>query len=130
MADRTSHTLRRALRVAGQKQTSEQGQYDRRVVVELVTTQSPTMTKRNLATILWFVTGWTLGSLLAAFTGLPSILALALGLSFAAIVRWDPTGLLWSRSATGRRIRPINEVAAELDKKSDQWQAAEADTRR
>lgn len=88
------------------------------------------MKKRNLVTILWFVTGWTLGSLLAAFTGLPSILGLALGLSFAAIVRWDPTGLLWSHSATGRRIQPINEAAAELDEQSDQWQAAQADTRR
>jgi hypothetical protein len=88
------------------------------------------MTKRNLVTILWFVMGWSLGSILAAFIGLPSILSLVVGMSFAAIVRWDPTGLLWARSPTSRRIRPITEVAAELDAKSDQWQAPETDTSR
>ena len=84
------------------------------------------MTKRNLATVLWFVTGWTLGALLAAFLGLPSILALALALSFAAIVRWDPTGVLWTRSGT---VRPINEVAAELDRKAEGRAGTEAEPR-
>lgn len=88
------------------------------------------MTKRNLAAVLWFLAGWTLGALLAAFIGLPYLLAPVLGILFGAIVRWDPTALLWSPSSPDRRIRPINEVAAEVDNMSDRWQATQADTRR
>ena len=40
------------------------------------------MNKRNVATLLWFLMGWSLALVLAAFAGLPSILApvLAIGL--------------------------------------------------
>lgn len=96
------------------------------------------MNKRNLATFLWFMVGWTVGAVVAFVAGLPSALALVVGVGLAAIVRWDPTGLLWSRSAAARRIRPINEFAAELDKRVDSgmdkridhWPVVETDTQR
>lgn len=96
------------------------------------------MTKRNLASVLWFLAGWQAGGLLVGIVGLPWVLAFVPGVVMAVVVRWDPTGLFWSRSATARRSRPINEFAAKLDKRVDsgmdkrieQWPAAEADTRR
>ena len=53
------------------------------------------MTKRNLATVLWLLMGWTLGLMLAATAGLPSLTAPALGVLFAAIVHGDPSGRIW-----------------------------------
>lgn len=76
------------------------------------------MGKRNFATVLWFLAGWSLGGLLAVLMGLPSVLALVPGILIAGLVRWDPTGLLWARSATRRRVRPISEVADELDRQA------------
>jgi hypothetical protein len=46
---------------------------------------------------------------------LPSVLALLGGLAAAALVRWDPSGQLWGNQSQ-RRTRPIEEVAAELDR--------------
>lgn len=57
------------------------------------------MSKRNLATSLWFMVGWTVGAVIAFVAGLPSALALIVGVGFAAIVRWDPTGHLWATAA-------------------------------
>ena len=76
------------------------------------------MGKRNLATVLWFLAGWSLGGLLVGFMGLPSLLALVPGVLIAGLVRWDPAGMLWTRRTTTRRVRPINEVAAELDRQA------------
>ena len=76
------------------------------------------MSKRNLATVLWFLAGWSGGGLLVGIMGLPSLLAFVPGLLMAGLVRWDPTGTLWTRQAPARRVRPINELAAELDRKS------------
>ncbi|MEO5703852.1 MAG: hypothetical protein ABIZ52_00220 [Candidatus Limnocylindrales bacterium] len=95
------------------------------------------MNKRNLASILWFVAGWQGGALLVGLLGLPTLLAFAPGIVMAVVVRWDPTGIFWSRSAPSRRIRPINEFAAELerraaqgDKRIDHWPVVETDTTR
>jgi hypothetical protein len=69
---------------------------------------------RNLSTVLWFAAGWSGAGLVVGFLGLPSSWALLAGLVTAALVRWEPSGRLWGVQAT-RRIRPIEEVAAELD---------------
>lgn len=53
------------------------------------------MSKRNLATTLWFLMGWTLGLVLASTAGIPSLAAPVLGVALAAIVRWDPSGRIW-----------------------------------
>jgi len=87
------------------------------------------MNKRNLAAVLWFLAGWSGGGLLQIF-GLPSIAAFVPGLLLGGLVLMDPAG--WfspGRPSTKRVVRPINEVAAELDRKSERWSGAEAENR-
>ena len=59
------------------------------------------MNKRILVTFLWFNVGWTLGAIATFFLGLPEGLNIALAITIAAVVWWDPTHLLWPQ---GRRI--------------------------
>jgi hypothetical protein len=68
---------------------------------------------RNLSTVLWFLAGWSGAGLVVGFMALPTSWALLGGLAAAALVRWEPSGRLWG--STQRRVRPIEEVAAELD---------------
>ncbi len=83
------------------------------------------MAKRDIVTILWFLSGWGAGNVLFGST---NMLALVPGVVLAALVYWDPLHLLWSRSdRRSRRVRPINEVADELDRRGAQHPAAEAD---
>ena len=72
------------------------------------------MNVRNLSTALWFLAGWSGAGLVVGFMGMPSSWALLGGLAAAALVRWDPSGRLWGTQAQ-RRVRPIEDVAAELD---------------
>ena len=73
------------------------------------------MNKRNVASLLWFVAGWSLGGLVTGLTGAPAALAVAPGVVIAGLVRWDPKGWLWSAPASRRRVTPINDFAAELE---------------
>jgi hypothetical protein len=61
------------------------------------------MNKRNVATLLWFLTGWSFALMLATFAGLPSILAPVLAAGLAAFVRWDPTGRIWGPRSVSTR---------------------------
>ena len=72
------------------------------------------MNVRNLSTVLWFLAGWSAAGLVVGFMALPSAWALLGGVAAAALVRWEPSGRLWGTQAQ-RRVRPIEEVAAELD---------------
>lgn len=56
----------------------------------------PRMNKRNVATVLWFMTGWTAGAALAVVVGLPTLIGAGVAVAAAAFVRRDPTGHLWS----------------------------------
>ena len=76
------------------------------------------MTKRIIATVLWFVAGWWGGSLAVGLLALPTILAFVPGILLAALVWWDPAGVLWSRGGDRRRVVPINEFAQRLDEKA------------
>lgn len=55
------------------------------------------MSKRNLATILWALSGWTLGSFLSFVFGLPGGLDIAFSFVAGGFIWWDPAGVLWSR---------------------------------
>ena len=98
------------------------------------------MNKRNVASFLWFLAGWSGGGLFVGLMGLPTILAFMPGIALALVVRTEAAAFLWQRSATGRRIAPaarivpINQFSAELDKRLDkrveQWPAVGAETRR
>ncbi len=76
------------------------------------------MGKRNLATVLWFLAGWSAGGLFVGIMGLPSLLAFVPGVLIAGLVRWDPTGVLWTRQVPQRRVTPINDFANELDRQA------------
>ena len=78
------------------------------------------MIKRNLATAMWFVVGWTGGSMLFGYLNAPGALALVPAVAIAMLIHIDPMGAIWPADATrGRRIRPIEELAAELDRKAE-----------
>ena len=58
------------------------------------------MNKRNVATVLWFFTGWVLGSALAIVAGLPTLAGGALlAFAFAAFIRLGPGRRLWPSEA-------------------------------
>jgi len=59
------------------------------------------MNKRILGTSLWFLVGWTVGSMLTFFAGLPTGLDVTLATLTAAIVFIDPGHRLWPQ---GRRV--------------------------
>jgi hypothetical protein len=76
------------------------------------------MTLRITATVLWFAAGWSAVGMLAGIMGMPSSLAMVGGIATAMIVWLDPGGRLLGRAKATRRVRPINEVAAELDQQA------------
>ena len=59
------------------------------------------MNKRILATILWFMVGWTVGAMATFFLSLPDGLNIALAALLGAVVWFDPAHLLWPQ---GRRV--------------------------
>ena len=82
------------------------------------------MKKRDIVTVLWFLMGWGIGNVLF---GSMNLLAFVPGVVLAVLVYRDPLHVLWTRSNTdARRVRPINEVADELDRRGAQ-PSAEAD---
>jgi hypothetical protein len=54
------------------------------------------MSKRNVATVLWFAMGWTVGSIVAIAVGLPSVLGVLMGIPFAWVIRTGPGRQVWS----------------------------------
>jgi len=74
------------------------------------------MSKRNLATVLWFFAGWVGAGGVFAMSGMPSDLGIVVGAVVGGLVRWDPAGWIWAKPAQQRRIRPINDVAAEFER--------------
>ena len=59
----------------------------------------PVMSKRILAAILWFYTGWYAGAMLAEFGGISPALGPLLGATAAALIAGDPRRLIWKRPA-------------------------------
>jgi hypothetical protein len=88
------------------------------------------MNKRNLASVLWFLAGWSGGGLFFGLMGLPAILAFVPGITLAVLIRLEIAKPMWSHSGNGGRIVPINQFAAELDKRAEQRAGVGADTRR
>lgn len=85
------------------------------------------MNKRNLAMVLWFFAGWVGAGAVFAMSGLPGDLGALVGALAAGLIRWDPAGWIWTRPVAKRRIRPINEVAAELERNATPGVPAEAE---
>jgi len=84
--------------------------------------------KRDVAAILWFLAGWSGGGLAAGLLGAPSVLGFVPGIILAVLVRWDPTHLIWPAAESGaRRVRPMKELADELDKGASQRASSDGD---
>jgi hypothetical protein len=61
------------------------------------------MYKHIVATGLWFLVGWTAGSMATFFLDVPAGLNAVGALTFAAFVWFDPGGRLWTSSSKGPR---------------------------
>lgn len=62
------------------------------------------MNRRDSASFLWFLVGWTAGGLVTGLMGWPWLLAFLPAIALAILVRTAPAGWLWTRSGTGRRM--------------------------
>lgn len=68
-------------------------------------------TKRALATILWFLTGWMVGAMVAYVVGLPTLLGAASAITVAVFVNADPFHLLWP--VRGQSQQPMSAAPGE-----------------
>ena len=75
------------------------------------------MSKRNVATVLWFAMGWTIGSILAIAVGLPPIVGVLMGIPFAWVIRSGPGRQVWSSGTYAPESRRVgasgSPIAAE-----------------
>ena len=69
----------------------------------------PRMTKRILAAILWFYTGWYAGAMLAAFMGISPVLGPLLGATAAMLIAGDPRRIIWKRPSSVAITAPVAE---------------------
>jgi hypothetical protein len=58
------------------------------------------MTKRVLAAILWFYTGWYAGAMLAEFLGVSPFLGPIIGAAAAGLIVGDPRRVIWTDRPT------------------------------
>ena len=58
------------------------------------------MTKRVLAAMLWFYTGWYAGALLADMIGVSPVLGPLIGAAAAGLIAGDPRRIIWTARAT------------------------------
>jgi hypothetical protein len=65
------------------------------------------MTKRILAAVLWFYTGWYAGAILADFLAISPMLGPIVGAAAAALIAGDPRRIIW----TVRSVRPAGSEA-------------------
>ena len=57
------------------------------------------MTKRFVAALLWFYTGWYAGAMFAEFLGVSPVLGPLIGAAAAGLIAGDPRRIIWKRSA-------------------------------
>ena len=58
------------------------------------------MTKRVLAALLWFYTGWYAGAMIAEFLGLSPLLGPLIGAAAAGLIAGDPRRIIWTSRAS------------------------------
>lgn len=66
------------------------------------------MTKRILAAILWFYTGWYAGAMLAELVGINPALGPIIGAAAAGLIFFDPRRMIW----TARVVRSASRSDA------------------
>ena len=67
------------------------------------------MSKRILAAILWFYTGWYAGAMVAELVGISPLLGPILGATAAALIAGDPRRIIWKRPAPALAGAPVAE---------------------
>ena len=60
----------------------------------------PGMTKRVLAAMLWFYTGWYAGAMIAAYIGVSPLLGPLIGAAAAGLIAGDPRRIIWTSRDT------------------------------
>jgi hypothetical protein len=66
------------------------------------------MSKRILAAILWFYTGWYAGAFIAEFLGISPLFGPIVGAAAAALIAGDPRRIIWKRPT--RAVDPTATV--------------------
>ena len=64
------------------------------------------MTKRILAAILWFYTGWYAGAMLAEILGVSPAIGPIIGAAAAGLIFADPRRMIWTARAIGSASAP------------------------
>lgn len=88
------------------------------------------MTTRVIAVFLWYLAGWSIGEVGVVLLDLPAGVAIVPGIligNVALAVAGAATLGIGRRPK--RRVRNIEELAAELDRRNGAWQAAASDQR-
>ena len=63
------------------------------------------MTKRILATVLWFYTGWYGGAIIADFLAVSPMLGPIIGAAAAALIAGDPRRIIWTARSVTKATR-------------------------
>lgn len=104
--------------MAGNGWCAEGTQYRRTLASRRAFQHRLRMNKRNVATALWFLMGWTVGSGLAIMVGLDPLFGIVVGFPFALVVRWGPGGNIWYQPVATGTVRNVEDVVAALDRKA------------
>lgn len=72
------------------------------------------MTKRVLAAMLWFYTGWYAGAILAEFVGVSPVLGPLIGAAAAGLIAGDPRRIIWTARARVPAVVTTPESLPEL----------------
>ena len=67
------------------------------------------MTKRLLAAMLWFYTGWYAGAMLAEFLSVSPVLGPLVGATAAMLIAGDPRRIIWKRPSSVAITAPVAE---------------------
>jgi len=69
------------------------------------------MTKRVLAALLWFYTGWYAGAMIAEFVGVSPVLGPIIGAAAAGLIVGDPRRIIWTARASVTPDRPVDGIS-------------------
>ncbi len=72
------------------------------------------MTKRVVATVLWFYAGWYAGAMIAALFGISPALGPIFAVAAAGIIGGDPRGIIWGRTRNGQAAPAMLPLQAEM----------------
>ena len=70
------------------------------------------MTKRIVAALLWFYTGWYLGAEIAYGLSLDPALGPVMGMAAAAVLVYNPGGVLWRSTRARQQSSAVHAGAA------------------